>query len=480
MDGQDIRKEELETIKAIYEDSAQIDFHNLSGSIKIPITLENDVLVQLSSREGGSLSTYVRYLPSIHLDFEFPEHYPYEAPPETKIRSQILDESKQTEITRNLTKLWSDSRDQVLFSMIDHIQQVSYDYVDSVQSKTMDCHGDQIFYDQIIAFDQEQRLESFNASTFTCEICQGDVKGEKCMQFSPCEHVFCRKCLRDFFTSLIESGDVEKVHCPDFECGKSALQIREKYLRLDFLTRDNFDFEEFKRNIMTPPIRLDTLQAVLGTESGGVSLFEKYIAIYNDHQHALIAKLFPMRLVTCPRDHCPAMIFRENTQDRLVVCRQCGYAFCNTCRKSFHSGSIDCSRTKDERVYHGIAVEDIELWISEGKSTPAGNQLRCRYGHELLRKVADEYTMDQMFNELLKEESHEFSTCPTCDIVIQRSEGCNKMRCSHCYTFFCHLCSAFLDQDHPYDHFKDKASTCYNRLFQGMPGTEDMEHFGVL
>ncbi|GEQ70417.1 hypothetical protein JCM33374_g4094 [Metschnikowia sp. JCM 33374] len=474
MDEYDLRSEELDTIKAIYEDLSIIDTSTQSGTVLVPIVLDGEISVRLEVADPKvSLSTKVAFLPPVSFTFVLPEKYPYEAPPDIEIQSVVLAADTVSQIGADLAQMWYEMKDQVLFSMIDFIQQKTHEYADEISDKTIFCNKQEL-YEKLRAYDQEKRLDSFNGSTFNCEICQRDLKGDKCVKFSDCNHVFCRVCLRDFFVSLIDSGDVEKVHCPDFQCGKDVLQVREKYLRLDFLGGDNFDFEEFKHKIMTPPIKPDVVHGILGTDAEGTALYEKYSTIYTDHQHALIAKLFPMRLVSCPRPHCSSMIFRENTQDRLVVCRQCGYAFCNTCRKSFHSSSIDCSRKRDDTIYHGIAVEDIELWIAEGKSTPAGNELRCRYGHELLRKVADEYTMDQMFNEMLREESHEFSKCPTCDIVIQRSEGCNKMRCSHCYTFFCHLCSTFLDQDHPYDHFKDRASPCYNRLFQGMPGTEDL------
>lgn len=50
----------------------------------------------------------------------------------------------------------------------------------------------------------------------------------------------------------------------------------------------------------------------------------------------------------------------------------------------------------------------------------------------------------------------------------QKSDGCNKMVCGKCNTFFCWLCGVRLDPVVPYKHYYDSKSRCYNLLFQGM------------
>lgn len=168
------------------------------------------------------------------------------------------------------------------------------------------------------------------------------------------------------------------------------------------------------------------------------------------------------------------MIFREDMISRLVICRVCDYAFCNTCRKSYHSDSIDCSRRNDTKQYQGVPIEDLEIWLESEPKSKKRNDLRYRYGFDLMSRVSQEYKMDKLFNEMLADESQGFKKCPTCDLIIQRSDGCNKMRCSSCFTFFCNVCGIYLDHDHPYDHFKEPTSPCYGKLFEGMPGMEDI------
>lgn len=466
----DIRREELSTLEAIYGDSISIDFSNFSGLAKIALKIENGISVSLEPDGKLLRSATVENLPPLELSFSLPAQYPYEGPLTFELSALVGERSKLNALRGVLARQWEDMRDQVLFSMIDILQEAAHNSLELL-GKEINCGSDAALYEAILDFDREQKQREFDLSSFTCDICQRDLKGVECLQFLPCSHIFCNACLRDFFSSLILGGDVEKVHCPDFECSKQFLLVREKYLRLENVTSATFNFEEFKMQLMTPPIKLSLLQMILSNDV----LYKKFLELFTDHQHALIAKMFPNRLVSCPRSGCPAMIFRDNMTSRLVICRECGYAFCNNCRKSFHSGTIDCTKESNNKQYCSIPVEALESWLNLEKGSKGREQLRYRYGNDLMNKVSDEYKMDVMFNEMLADESQGLRKCPTCDLIIQRMDGCNKMKCSSCYTFFCNICGVYLEPDHPYDHFNDKASLCYAKLFEGMAGTEELQ-----
>lgn len=470
-DIDDLRKEELETLSAIFQDALVLDLPGLKGEARIPLQVENGIPVHLINPDGKVLRTSeVRHLPPLKFKFLLPQGYPYEKPPEMELSSLIVSDHESNELKQKLLQHWIDTKDQVLFTMIDEFQEKAA-YLHNFTGQEIRCED--IEYEQILEHDLAEKQKEFDGSTFTCEICQDDLKGVKCVSFESCGHVFCNNCLRNFFVSLIKDGDVEKIHCPDFECGKNFLKVREKYLRLENMVGEKFDFEEFKTLLMTPPITLSILQKILGEGEGEDSkLFNKYLTLFTSHQNAVIAKLFPSRLVSCPREKCPAMIFRENMNSRLVICRTCDYAFCNTCRKSYHSDSIDCSKKVAGKPYCGIPIEALDMWLLSDKNSKERDALRYKYGYDLLTKVSNEYVMDKLFNEMLLDASHGFSKCPTCDLIIQRLEGCNKMKCSSCTTLFCNLCGIYLDYDHPYDHFNAVGSTCYGKLFHGMPGLD--------
>lgn len=51
---------------------------------------------------------------------------------------------------------------------------------------------------------------------------------------------------------------------------------------------------------------------------------------------------------------------------------------------------------------------------------------------------------------------------------FQKSDGCNKITCGHCNTFFCWLCNTRLDPRDPYQHYRNPNSSCFNRVNQGI------------
>lgn len=108
--------------------------------------------------------------------------------------------------------------------------------------------------------------------------------------------------------------------------------------------------------------------------------------------------------------------------ERLAVCEDCGYAFCCVCKKGWHGELVRC-----------FPRREAELSAEE--------------------KATEEYL--RMYT----------SACPTCNAPCQKQMGCNHMKCFKCDTHFCYLCSSWLLEDNPYQHFNNIKSPCYNRLW---------------
>ena len=58
-------------------------------------------------------------------------------------------------------------------------------------------------------------------------------------------------------------------------------------------------------------------------------------------------------------------------------------------------------------------------------------------------------------------------------MCVQKTEGCNKMTCTKCRSYFCWLCNTLLSRSTPYSHFSIRGSPCFERLFEGVEADQD-------
>lgn len=49
--------------------------------------------------------------------------------------------------------------------------------------------------------------------------------------------------------------------------------------------------------------------------------------------------------------------------------------------------------------------------------------------------------------------------------MIEKIDGCNKMKCIHCNAYFCWLCESHIITKNAYDHFLTD-NNCYRHLFE--------------
>lgn len=121
-----------------------------------------------------------------------------------------------------------------------------------------------------------------------------------------------------------------------------------------------------------------------------------------------------------PHDAPPAPI---PPAERLAICTDCTFAFCKVCKASWHGEFLVCDPQRKAKL------------------------------------TAEE----QASEEYLRLHT---SPCPTCDARCQKTHGCNHMICFKCNTHFCYLCSSWLDNSNPYEHFNNPKKSCYMRLWE--------------
>merc|ERR1719266_2741078 len=155
-------------------------------------------------------------------------------------------------------------------------------------------------------------------------------------------------------------------------------------------------------------------------------------------------------IALCPRIQCqcPTIIDREKNMGH---CPKCEYAFCIYCRSGYHG--LDPCR---------IDSKEKRQLIQEYMSADANRKhdLEKRYGRIQMRRMVDTLLDDQYLRD-------NASKCPNCNTFIQKTEGCNKMTCLKCNTYFCYLCGARLSRENPYGHYSERSSKCFNQLFEG-------------
>lgn len=441
---------ELDTLEAIFGDALSRD--GRGGCIDVALDLDASVEARLAGADGaggaGGAAT-LRHLPPLQLCFNLPPGYPQSLPPAFHLHSPVHPPAQLATLTASLAELWPQYRDPVLFAMVDLLQHVAV-------PASVDC--DAHHYRHLLDYNHTAAKQHFSHQSFTCQICQDDHRGLRCTRLA-CGHVFCNTCLYDYFTALITEGDVARVHCPSVECTQ-----RHVAAKADVSKADAASFSDFWRAATAPPISVAELAAVLQNPA----LVARYQALLRRQQHELVASLFPARLAQCP--NCPNQVVRESLQDALVICRQCDFAFCHWCRKLWHGTITACRSKRRTGQYAEIPPELLQLWLDAAEGSPQRTRLGYQYGRAVIRRVAHEYAMDRLFDAMLRDPSQGIQRCPTCDVAVQRLDGCNKMTCSTCGTHFCNLCGVFLEHDRPYEHFRDRGSACYGLLFEGMPG----------
>ncbi|EEC05346.1 RING finger protein, putative, partial [Ixodes scapularis] len=264
-------------------------------------------------------------------------------------------------------------------------------------------------------YNAQEKRRVFDSEWLTCQVCLTSKLGREFEPLVGCGHPFCRECLEQHFRIQVESGAT--LCCPQEGCTAQALPTQVKALVGEALgTR----YEEH--------------------------LLSQYLASQAD-------------LTYCPRLQCQQAVVTEPDLP-MARCPSCHFVFCLYCRMVYH-GVQPCRLKPGEQR----AIRDQYL----NGSAAEKRQMEKRYGRRTLQLVVDESLSQDWMQEHSKK-------CPHCAVSIEKQDGCNKMTCWRCGTYFCWLCAVPLKSaTNPYQHFSDPNSPCFNKLFEGIQGAEDFD-----
>ena len=469
----DEREEELTTLSAIYPELSIDPDDQFCATLELAVTPHQPLLVRcipFASQETNLNATYadktasiaayierdveLSHLPPLSLHITLPDRYPADSPPKVKLSTQHdwLPNGKLVELEREAHMLWEEyGRCQILFAYIDYLQQAAERGFDLDQSADGCLVLPVSAENKLVEFDSDTRESTFNAGTYDCGICLEPKKGSSCYQLKKCGHVFCRQCLQDFFNNAISEGDVAGVKCLSPDCGKDnatasgrerkrkaertlhprellAMGIEESMVRRYVEMKRKKKLEADKNTVYCPrswcqsPARsgkYPSIPADLSTYAGTESSSEDE----SDHEDAQQDDNSP---------HSPRQKKKEvppDPADRLAICEKCEMAFCRVCYMGWHGPFARC-----------FPRDPSELSAEE----------KASYDYIRLHT----------------------SPCPTCSSPVQKTHGCNHMKCFQCNTHFCYLCGYWLDGQNPYQHFNKPGSECYQRLWELEEGDE--------
>jgi E3 ubiquitin-protein ligase RNF14 len=451
----DERAEELSSLQAIFPDELVVDpAAPYIASIDLPVALQDPVSVVFPPLTEpappvllpGSTSSSRRdihrlsFLPPLHLEIALPEGYPADEPPHVKLTAQAewISHNTLTSLEKEAVTLWEDyGHGQVLFSYISLLQEAAeraFDLTDGYTGEVELPHSTKI---ALLDYDIKAKRQKFEKQTFDCSVCLEPKKGSACYRIERCQHVFCVACLQDFYNNCILEGDVNGVKCLSPDCGKERPGDRRRK----------------KQRLLTPnellqiPLERSAVQRYVDLKRKKKMESDK-TTVYCPRQWcqgAARSKKYPkikdLSLVPesdsdeseaeAPEEEAekPDKQKGDKNSDRLSICEDCNYAFCNVCLAGWH-----------------------------------GEFIRC------YPRDASELTQEEQasMNYILSNTT----PCPTCDVPCQKTHGCNHMRCFQCKTHFCYLCSSWLNPDNPYEHFNNPKKSCFQRLWELEEGDE--------
>lgn len=426
------------------------DDGDLHGYILVKIPKSNEPIklrASISATEVYEVS--VSYLPPVKMFFSLPDGYPSENAPEYILTAQWWPQQIEHDVKERLNVLCDEFRTlPVLFSCVEAIkEQILESIVTQNNTIDMDMVASEIRAErssgsdrigpsglqlmlQMIAYDERRSVDEFDHEYFECPVCITSKSGKECARFVPCQHVFCRECLSEFYRQQLSDSVIKPLCCMATACNSEASPS----LLRSLLPADQFD-------------RYERL------------LFEKSLENMED-------------MVYCPRPNCQSIVVVTSTDgshptralSKLAICPVCDFSFCVKCGKAYHAlapcqfgDNIRPSVSEDNAE---AAREEFERRqkllraFERASDAERESMYRCLGGRQQLDKKLQQIMTERWMAE------NDGRHCPWCNTYILKDYGCDHMNCMNCGNSFCWQCGERLGGRNSMKHFGRSGSNC--------------------
>ncbi|TKY70041.1 E3 ubiquitin-protein ligase RNF14 [Spatholobus suberectus] len=372
---------------------------------EIAITAKLNSLNQLESVRNNPdefLYTFkVQYLPPIVLTCLLPKSYPSHQPPIFTISVKWLEPRKILSLCSKLDSVWAEQQGQeVIYPWVEWLHGSSLSHLGFDEEIIIGPYGMNCVQDKRVV----SGAESIDVDILFLRSYNDQRHNENFLK----ELHECNICFSEY-----AGTEFIRLPCKHFFCLKCLQTFAQIHVKEG--TVSNLQCPEAKCAVMIPPGLLKHLLDDTDYERWESMMLERTLASMSD-------------VVYCPRCETPCI----EDEDQHAQCPKCYFSFCTLCR---------------ERRHVGIACMTLDMKLQILQDRQNLSQLKADQKRREREKINEMLSM--------KEIHRDSKLCPSCDMAISRTEGCNKMKCGNCEQYFCYRCNKAIDASDPYGHFRD-------------------------
>ncbi|CAL0311801.1 unnamed protein product [Lupinus luteus] len=412
------QQNELLVVESIYGENVFIldawkDLHcfqihiNIEVLGEIAITAKMNASNELETVSKNSddflYSFKVKYLPPIVLTCLLPKSYPSHQPPIFTISVQWLESSKISSLCSKLDSIWEEQEGQeVIYQWVEWLHNSSLSHLEFDKEIKLGPYG-------VNHVSNERVVSGTSSPDFDIPLLQNYNNQKHHENFLKELHQ-CQICFSEY-----AGTEFRQLPCKHFFCLKCLQTFTQMHVKEG--TISSLQCPEAKCTVMIPPGLLKHLLDDNEYERWESMMLEKTLASMSD-------------VVYCPRCETPCI----EDEDQHAQCSKCFFSFCTLC---------------SERRHVGIACMSLDMKLQILQDRQNSSHLKEDQKRREREKINEMLSM--------KEIHRDSKLCPSCDMAISRTEGCNKMVCGNCGEYFCYRCNKTIDKSDPYGHFRDGA-----------------------